>query len=184
MRDLKYHERKLLKKVDFVQWKSDPTLRENGILQRYHIQDRDDYVKYNKICGQITKLVKQLQKLDANDPFRIKTTEHLLQKLYNLGVLLTPSKGLGQISKITASSFCRRRLPVIMVKLKMSENLREAITFIEQGHIRVGPEVVSDPAFLVTRSLEDFVTWVDTSKIKRHIQTYNERLDDYEMMAL
>ena len=38
-----------------------------------------------------------------------------------------------------------------------------------QGHVRLGPETVTDPAFLVTRSMEDFVTWVDTSKIKRKV---------------
>lgn len=48
--------------------------------------------------------------------------------------------------------------------------------------IRVGPSVVSDPAFLVTRSMEDFVTWVDTSKIKRKILKYNDRLDDFDLM--
>ena len=87
----------------------------------------------------------------------------------------------------------RRRLPVVLVRLKMSETLKEAVTFVEQGRkciltidfcrllccafegvhaalycadIRVGPEVVTDPAFLVTRSLEDFVTWTDSSKIR------------------
>ena len=77
---------------------------------------------------------------------------------------------------------CRRRLPVVLVRLKFSETLREAITFIEQGHIRVGPEVVTDPAFLVTRSMEDFITWVDTSKLKRKIMKYNDKLDDYDLL--
>ena len=44
---------------------------------------------------------------------------------------------------------------------------------MEQGHVRVGPDTITDPAFLVTRNMEDFVTWVDTSKIKRHVQKYN-----------
>ena len=30
-----------------------------------------------------------------------------------------------------------------MVRLKMSETLKEATTFIEQGHIRVGPNVIT-----------------------------------------
>ena len=64
----------------------------------------------------------------------------------------------------------------------MSENLREAATFIEQGHVRVGPETVTDPAFLVTRNMEDFVTWVDTSKIKRKVLQYNDKLDDYDLL--
>jgi len=63
-----------------------------------------------------------------------------------------------------------------MVRLKMAETVKEAVTFVEQGHIRVGPEVVTDPAFLVTRSMEDFVTWVDTSKIKRKILKYNDKV--------
>lgn len=56
----------------------------------------------------------------------------------------------------------------------MSETMREATKFIEQGHVRVGPEVVKDPAFLVTRSLEDFVTWVDGSAIKKKVMEYND----------
>ena len=44
-------------------------------------------------------------------------------------------------------------------------------------------ETVTDPAFLVTRNLEDYVTWVDTSKIKRKISKYNDKLDDYELLS-
>ena len=51
----------------------------------------------------------------------------------------------------------------------------QAVQYIEQGHVRVGPDTMTDPAFLVTRNMEDFVTWVDTSKLKRHVQAYNVR---------
>ena len=58
----------------------------------------------------------------------------------------------------------------------------QAATFIEGGHVRVGTEVVTDPAYLVTRNMEDFVTWVDNSKIKRNIMRYHENLDDFDLM--
>jgi len=58
----------------------------------------------------------------------------------------------------------------------------QATTFIEQGHVRVGTEVVNDPAFLVSRNMEDFVTWVDSSKIKRNILRYREKLDDFDLL--
>jgi U3 small nucleolar ribonucleoprotein protein IMP3 len=45
MRQLKHHEAKLLKKVDFLTWKHEDNLREIKILRRYYIQDREDYVK-------------------------------------------------------------------------------------------------------------------------------------------
>ena len=41
----------------------------------------------------------------------------------------------------------------------MAETVQAATKLIEQGHVRVGVEEVRDPAFLVTRSMEDFVTW-------------------------
>jgi U3 small nucleolar ribonucleoprotein protein IMP3 len=69
-----------------------------------------------------------------------------------------------------------------MVKQKFAEHLREAVTYVEQGHVRVGPETVTNPAFLVTRNMEDFMTWVDSSKIKRKVLAYNEQLDDYDAM--
>ena len=71
---------------------------------------------------------------------------------------------------------------MVMVRLRMSETLKEAVTFIEQGHVRVGPDTITDSAFLVTRSMEDFVTWVDTSKIKRKVMQYNDKLDDYDLL--
>ena len=81
MRQLKYHEQRLLKKVDFLQWKTDDSTREIAFLRRYHIQDREDYRKYNRLCGAITKLANRLLALDQRDPFRCKTTEQLLDKL-------------------------------------------------------------------------------------------------------
>jgi U3 small nucleolar ribonucleoprotein protein IMP3 len=96
--------------------------------------------------------------------------------------VITTKKSLAQVDKLSTSSFCRRRISVVMVRLRMSETLREAVTFIEQGHVRVGPDTVTDPAFLVTRSMEDFVTWVDTSKIKRKVLQYNDQLDDFDLL--
>ena len=49
--------------------------------------------------------------------------------------------------------------------------------------MRVGVDLISDPAFLVTRDMEDYVTWVDTSKIKQHIMKYNDKLDDFDLLG-
>jgi U3 small nucleolar ribonucleoprotein protein IMP3 len=32
------------------------------------------------------------------------------------------------------------------------------------------------------RNLEDFVTWVDDSKLKRSIMKYRDKLDDFDLM--
>ena len=135
------------------------------------------YLRYNKLCGSIKSLANKISLLPPQDPFRSKQEEVLLEKLYNMGII-TAQKQFSQVDKITVSAFCRRRLPIVMCRLKMAETVKEAVTFVEQGHIRVGPETVSDPAYLVTRNMEDFVTWVDTSKIKRKIMKYNDKVSN------
>ena len=175
MRQLKHHEQRLLRKVDFIQWKSDQNIREVKVLRRYHIQRREDYAKYdknefffsffffffshspfhryNKMCGMIRALANKLSALESSDPTRIVTTDLLLDKLYNMA-LITTKKSLSQCEKLNASAFCRRRLPVVLVRLKMAETVKAAVTLVEHGHVRVGPERITDPAFLVTRVSE------------------------------
>ncbi|KAI9297830.1 hypothetical protein K502DRAFT_323099 [Neoconidiobolus thromboides FSU 785] len=181
VRQLKHHEKKLLKKVDFLNWKSTNNIREIEVLRRYHVQNREDYTKYNKICGHIQMVINKLSLLSDKDEYRREKEQALLEKCYNMA-LITSKSSISVLDKITVSAFCRRRLPVIMCRLKMSETVKEATRFIEQGHVRVGPDCITDPAYLVTRSMEDFVTWVDTSKIKRKIMKYNDKLDDYDLL--
>jgi U3 small nucleolar ribonucleoprotein protein IMP3 len=163
-------------------WKGDAdNVRVAKILRKYLIQNREDIQSYDKIRGLITSLTSKLQTLPAEDDFRISCTSQLLDKLASIG-LIHSTKSLQKAEECTVSSFCRRRLPVIMVRHKMSETMKEAITFIEQGHIRVGPNVITDPAFVVSKTMEDFIQWVDDSKIKRSVMKYNDKLDDFDLL--
>ena len=80
MRQLHHHEKKLLKKVDFFSWKSDTNIREGKIIRKYLLQDREDYIRYSKIVGNITKLFTMISNLPKNDLQRIEVTEQLLKK--------------------------------------------------------------------------------------------------------
>ena len=182
MRQLKFHERKLLKKHDFLQWRNEHNIREIQVMRRYHIQDRDDYHKYNVLVGKTRQLALRLSTLPATDSFRAQHESMLLNKLYDMGLLDTGAKMSDIMERLNVSAFCRRRLPVVMVRLHMSESVSQAVKYVEQGHVRVGPDTINDPAFLVTRSMEDFVTWVDTSKIRRASANYNDELDDFDLL--
>ncbi|KAI1517677.1 RpsD, Ribosomal protein S4 protein [Pyrenophora tritici-repentis] len=205
VRKLKHHEQKLLKKsstpyrkplrvlipgsqVDFNTYKSDNDHREAAVMRRYAIQGRDDYRKYNQLAGSLRQLAHKIAALDPSDPFRRKHEDLMLEKLWDMGILGTGGGGRGKLSdiehKVTVSAFARRRLPVVMTRLRMSDHIQAATTLIEQGHVRVGTDVITDPAYLVTRNMEDFVTWVDSSKIKRNIMKYRDKLDDFELEAV
>ena len=49
-------------------------------MRRYHIQDRDDYKRYNKLCGAVTKFVSAIKALDSKDETRIELSDQLLEK--------------------------------------------------------------------------------------------------------
>ena len=180
---LKHHESKLLRKVDFLQWKSDNTLREAQVLRRYHVTKREDYVKYSRLVGQVTSMVAKLKAPKPDDPQREELSELLLRKLFAMG-LVDSDAGLAKAEKVSVSAFCRRRLPVILVRLKMAQSVKEAVSFVERGDVRVGPTVITDSAFLVTRSMEDFVTWAGDASQRRHIAKYNNKLDDFDLLQL
>ncbi|KAI8872898.1 30S ribosomal protein S4 [Ramicandelaber brevisporus] len=182
VRQLKHHEQKLLRKVDLLQYKNENNLREIEVVRRYNLRNREEYHKYNRLAGEIKRLAHRISLLDPRDPFRTEQEDALLGKLYNMG-LITARKTFSQCASITVSTFCRRRLPIVMCRLKMAESVTEAVRFVEQGHVRVGTDIVNDPAFLVTRNMEDYVTWSDTSKIKRKIMKYNDKLDDFDLIA-
>jgi U3 small nucleolar ribonucleoprotein protein IMP3 len=149
-------------------------------MRRYHIQGRDDYSKYNNICGTITKTVAKLKTLPAEDEYRIEKASQLLAKLYEMGVI-SNTTNLASCEKISVSSFCRRRLPVVLVKLHMAQSVSKAVELVEQGHVKVGVDTITDPAFHVNRSMEDHIGWVKTSKIRKKVIEYNGEYDDFDI---
>ncbi|KAL8964737.1 MAG: hypothetical protein Q9183_004246, partial [Haloplaca sp. 2 TL-2023] len=167
---------------DFTTYKSDSSHRASAINRRYCIQKPSDYTAYNRLCGSLKSLAHQLSNLEPTDPVRLKHEKLMLEKLWDMGLLPTGTKMSEVERKLGVSRFCRRRLGVVMTRLRMSETVQGAVKFIEQGHVRVGPEVVTDPAYLVTRNMEDFVTWVDSSKVKRNILKYRDKLDDFDLL--
>jgi len=180
-RKLKFHEAKLLRKVNLAKFPNEDNIYETRAIRKCFLPNRETFRKYQKLVYSIRYLANKLKKLDTKDPFRVKMTEQLLEKMYNMGLIET-KQSLSQCDNLGPEAFCRRRLPVLLVRLKYAQSVKEAVTYVEQGHVRVGPDTVTDPAFLVTRNFEDFITWVDRSKIRKHVLAYNELLDDYDML--
>lgn len=155
---------------------------EKWIIFKFKLLTECHHYRYNILCGHIRKIANKLSLLDPKDSVRDKKTDELLDKLYRMGII-TAKKSLSQCEKVTVSAFCRRRLPIVLVRLKMAQTVQLAVTYVEQGHIRVGPQTITDPAFLVSRNLEDYVSWVDSSKIKQKILKFHDKLDDFDLLV-
>lgn len=172
MRKLKYHEKKILKKVDFVNWKHN--VKEIAIMRRYGI-DRHEYQAYHKLCLEIKQVAQEI--IDLKDEVsRVKLTDAMTDKLYGLGLIKT--KRIKKCLTLDVKAFCRRRLPVFIVQSGMFGGpLSTAVKYVEHGHVRIGPQTTRDPATFITPDQEDYITWDD--KFKRKIEEYRGEQDDY-----
>ena len=122
-------ENRLLRKVDFHNYKSDNDHRENAVRQRYHLQDPLDYRKYNAMAGSLRQLAHKLSALDPEtDPVRRQLESEVLEKLWRMGILKQNREqgaGLSRVEReVTVSAFCRRRLAIVMVRSGMVENVK------------------------------------------------------------
>lgn len=178
MRKLKFHEQKLLKKVNFLEWKRTNTTREQLVTSKYLLKSRDEYKKYNLVVGMVKRLSETLSRLPDSDPTKIAVTKRLVTLLYDAGLI--HSKKLLDCTKVNVSSFCERRLPMVLVKKKFVQKFAHADEFVQHGHVRLGTRVVSDTSMLVSRAMEEYVSWSDASKIKQKIEEFNEEKDDYK----
>lgn len=173
MRKLKYHEKKILKKVDFVNWKNN--LKEVGIMRRYNI-DRQEYQSYHNLCLEIRKVAQEIIDL-KDEAAKVKMTDLITNKLYNMGLIKT--RRIKKCLLIDVKAFCRRRLPILIIQSGMFNGpVSVAVKYVEHGHIRIGPRVVRDPAAFVTLEQEDYITW--DSKFKRKIDEYRGEQDDFD----
>jgi hypothetical protein len=55
--------------------------------------------RYNRLCGAAKKIATRLSKLDHTDPFRLKRSDLLLEKLFSIGLIPT-QKNLGLVDKV------------------------------------------------------------------------------------
>lgn len=60
----------------------------------------------------------KIKDLEANNEFRTEASAQLLEKLYQMGLIPT-RWDLALAANVSASAFCRRRLPVVMVRSKL-----------------------------------------------------------------
>lgn len=177
MRKLKFHEQKLLKKVSFLDWKKTNTTREQLVTTKYRLKDRSEYKKYNLVVGMIRKLTETLSRLNDSDPTKRAVGKKLINLLYEAGLI--KDKALIECSRVNVSSFCERRVPMILKKLGLVQTFTHGDEFVQHGHVRVGTKRVSDTTVLVPRGLEEYVGWVEGSKIKRKVDEFNGELDEY-----
>lgn len=78
--------------------------------------------RYNKLSREIREIARKIKDIDAKHPFRTESSAQLLEKLYSMGLIST-RWDLSLADEVSATSFCRRRLPVVMYRSRLYFNI-------------------------------------------------------------
>lgn len=139
---LKFHKQKLLRQVAFLDGEiSNHNLHKLRVLRCYLLQWQEDYMCCHQLSHSVRELAWCLCDLPQGDPFLMCALAALGDKIYALG--LVPMRGsLELCDSVMASSSCRC-LPTMLFKLHTAQHLQATMAFVEQGHMRVVPGVVT-----------------------------------------
>lgn len=124
LRKLKYHEQKLVKKVDFLNWKSDGKeevrVAALKIIAKYNLRDHEEFFKYARISQQVNTTLDSIRALQGDEytAFKREQLELVARKLFTMGIINSVDEVLDNAQfKTKTSQFCARRLSY-MLKVK------------------------------------------------------------------
>uniref|UniRef100_A0A1I8FH17 S4 RNA-binding domain-containing protein n=1 Tax=Macrostomum lignano TaxID=282301 RepID=A0A1I8FH17_9PLAT len=148
-------------------WSSDHNLREVKMMRKYRLKSREELTLYNKLSRE------NLMRFERKPPDCCWAGCTRLALCQLGGTCFWPTKSPPHVLPAPAYQ-------PVMVRCHMARDCESCRHFCEAGHVRFGPQVVTDPGFLVSRSMEDYVTWTNQSAIRRRVLEYNEAMDDYD----
>ena len=141
LRNLKYQEQKLLKKVDFLSWESDgnPDFRKRIILAigKYKLRDQEEFFKYQKIANEVNEAIKAIKGLPDTEEyknFKIEELSKISLKLFQMGITREPNHPLDK--KLLPEQFCNRRISYLMFKQHYAESVTLASNYIAHGRMQ------------------------------------------------
>jgi small subunit ribosomal protein S4 len=89
----------------------------------------------------------------------------LLNKLYKMG-LLSKNADLDDVLSLNIEILLERRLQTVIIKKNMANTPKQARQLITHGHIAVEGRRTIFPSFIITRDLEDKISFYKGSSIK------------------
>lgn len=113
--------------------------------------------------AKIRAAARHLLTLDPHDPKRVFQGAALLRRMIRLGLLNEKEQKLDYVLGLTVSKFMERRLQTKVYKLLRARSIHHARCLIHHRHIRVGPQTVTVPSFMVRVDSEKHIDFSPTS---------------------
>ena len=135
--------------------------KEKELMKKYGLRRKREIWRAEAILRNFRRRARELAAKKDKETEKI-----LLDKLYRLG-LLEKNATLDDVLSLTVEDILERRLQTMVFKKNLANTPKHARQLIVHGHIAVDGRRTIYPSFLVTRELEDKISFYKDSPLAK-----------------
>jgi len=135
--------------------------KEKELMKKYGLRRKREIWRAEAILRNFRRRARELAAKKDKEAEKI-----LLDKLYRLG-LLGKNATLDDVLSLTIEDILERRLQTMVFKKNLANTPKHARQLIVHGHIAVDGRRTIYPSFLVTRELEDKISFYKDSPLAK-----------------
>jgi len=135
--------------------------KEKELMKKYGLRRKREIWRAEAILRNFRRRARELAAKKDKEAEKI-----LLDKLYRLG-LLEKNATLDDVLSLTVEDILERRLQTMVFKKNLANTPKHARQLIVHGHIAVDGRRTIYPSFLVTRELEDKISFYKDSPLAK-----------------
>ena len=141
-------------------WDKERMDKEDQLMKTFGLRRKREIWKGESILRSFRRRARNLAAKRDKEQEKI-----LLDKLHKMG-LLDKNANLDDVLSLTIENLLNRRLQTIVLKKNMVNTPKQARQIITHGHIAIEGRRTIYPSFIVTRDLEDKISFYKGSSIK------------------
>jgi len=141
-------------------WDKERMNKEDQLMKTFGLRRKREIWKGESILRSFRRRARNLAAKRDKEQEKI-----LLDKLHKMG-LLDKNANLDDVLSLTIENLLNRRLQTIVLKKNMVNTPKQARQIITHGHIAIEGRRTIYPSFIVTRDLEDKISFYKGSSIK------------------
>lgn len=141
-------------------WDKERMDKEGQLMKTFGLRRKREIWKAESILRSFRRRARDLAARRDKEREKI-----LLGKLHKMG-LLGKNADLDDVLSLSLENLLERRLQTVILKKNMANTTKQARQLITHGHITIEGRRIVYPSFIVTRDLEDQISFYKESPIK------------------
>lgn len=133
------------------------------LVGEFGLKNKKEVWRVQMGLSKIRNAARSLLMLDDTDPKRLFEGRALMRRMYRYGFLDETQDKLDYVLALTPQTFLERRLQTLVFKQGLAKSIHHARVLIQQGHIRVGKQIVTVPSYMVRVDSEKHIDFALTS---------------------